>query len=151
MVILESENAARIWFVILSGMIPSPKPRPVVVELLSDLSVVLAALSTTADYWRPGVCFLTWYDDVSSGSPHMVTRLQHETPNHLPHVAKLHFTLFYTSGEREQNLSTDFYSIKCRSVKIYKKDRIGVLVYWYLVSVYWLKSYVQFEVSSFLR
>lgn len=50
MVILESENAARIWFVILSGMIPSPKPRPVVVELLSDLSVVLAALSTTADY-----------------------------------------------------------------------------------------------------
>lgn len=112
MVILESENAARIWFVILSGMIPSPKPRPVVVELLSDLSVVLAALSTTADYWRPGVCFLTWYDDVSSGSPHMVTWLQHETPNHLPYVVKLHLTLFSASREREQKLEYRFLHYK---------------------------------------
>lgn len=107
MVILESENAARIWFVILSGMIPSPKPRPVVVELLSDLSVVLAALSTTADYWRPGVCFLTWYDDVSSG----VSSHGDATPtrNSKSFTSRSKTLLFFLRQEKEsKNLSIDF-------------------------------------------
>lgn len=123
---LESENAARIWFVILSGMIPSPKPRPVVVELLTDLSVVLAALSTTADYWRPGVCYLTWYDDDSSGWVSLlicwVTRSQHIS--FTSHSKTIPFTLFSASREREEQkpkYSFFYFTVYNVSVKIMVK------------------------------
>lgn len=117
---LESENAARIWFVILSGMIPSPKPRPVVVELLTDLSVVLAALSTTADYWRPGVCFLTWYDDDSSGSPSSYGDAipARNSISFTSHSKTIPFTLFSVSREREQKPKYSFFYFTVYNVSV---------------------------------